>query len=132
MVWYSIIQWSFSRTQFSSSFLNSQEPFQNKEIKVQYYMSLYQRCQGTKGAKGVRGQKFSRVPGFKKVPRAPGSKSQKVYSGAGFCQELISDRACLLKKVHLVIFLFGDNINLTRIFDHFITFLLPKDYNLFL
>ena len=36
------------------------------------------------------------------MPRVPGSKAQKVYSGAGFCQELISDRAYLLKKVHLV------------------------------
>ena len=33
----------------------------------------------------------------------PGLKAQKLYSGAGFCQELISDRAYLLKKVHLVI-----------------------------
>ena len=36
------------------------------------------------------------------MPRVPGSQAQKVYSGAGFCRELISDRACLLKKVHLV------------------------------
>ena len=42
------------------------------------------RCQGTKGAKSVRGQK---------VPRVPRLKAQKVYSGAGFSQELISDRA---------------------------------------
>ena len=33
----------------------------------------------------------------------PGSKAQKVYLGAGFCQELISNRACLLKKVNLVV-----------------------------
>ena len=36
------------------------------------------------------------------MPRVPGSKAKNVYSGAGFCQELISDRACLLTKVHLV------------------------------
>ena len=48
----------------------------------------------TKGAKSVRGQK---------VPRVPRLKAQKVYSGTGFSQELISDRAWLLKKVHLVI-----------------------------
>ena len=54
-----------------------------------------QVCQGTTGAKGARGQK---------LPRVPGSKAQKVYLGAGFSQELISDRACLLKKVHLVIY----------------------------
>ena len=41
-------------------------------------------CQSLKGAKGIRGQK---------VPRVPGSKAKKVYSGAGFSQELISDRA---------------------------------------
>ena len=39
------------------------------------------------------------------MPRVPGSKTQKVYSGAGFCQELISDRACLLKEVNLVNYL---------------------------
>ena len=36
------------------------------------------------------------------MPRVPRSKAQKVYLGAGSSQELISDRACLLKKVHLV------------------------------
>ena len=36
------------------------------------------------------------------MPRVPGSKAQEVYSGVGFCQDLISDRACPLKKVHLV------------------------------
>ena len=41
------------------------------------------------------------------MPRVPETKAQKVYSGAGFCQELISDRACLLKKVHLVTFNFN-------------------------
>ena len=51
------------------------------------------RCQGyqgLKGVKGVRGQKLSKVPE---------SKAQKLYSGAGFSRELISDRALLLKKV---------------------------------
>ena len=52
-----------------------------------------QGCQGTKGDTGARGQK---------VPRVPGSKAQKVFLGVVFSQELISDRACLLKKVHLV------------------------------
>ena len=36
------------------------------------------------------------------MPRVSGSRAQKVYFGAGFSQELISDRVCLLKKVHLV------------------------------
>ena len=60
--------------------------------------------------KGIRVQKVPRLSGDKgdkgarvlKVPRVPRSKAQKVYLGAGAFQELISDRACLLKKVHLV------------------------------
>ena len=43
-----------------------------------------QGCQSLKGAKDIRGQK---------VPRVPVSKAQKVFLGAGFSQELISDRA---------------------------------------
>ena len=68
---------------------------------VRYSTVLYQRFQRTKGAKDVKGQR---------VPRVPVSKAQKVYSGAGFCQELISDRACLLKKVHLVLILNTEEI----------------------
>ena len=71
-VWYSKVQYStvwYSTVQYSI---------------VQYSTVLYQRFQRTKGAKGVKGQR---------VPRVPVSKAQKVYSGAGFSEELISDRA---------------------------------------
>ena len=47
------------------------------------------------------------------MPRVPGSKAQKVYSGAGSSQELISDRACLLKKVHLVLYYFVKPVHIT-------------------
>ena len=61
----------------------------------------FKRCHGCQGTKVLKGAKVL------KVPRLPGSKAKKVYSGAGFCQELISDRACLLKKVHLVLSYFA-------------------------
>ena len=41
------------------------------------------------------------------MPRVPGSKAHKVYLGAGSSQELISDQACLLKKVHLVLYMYS-------------------------
>ena len=45
------------------------------------------------------------------MPGGPGLTVHKVYLGARFTQELISDQAWLLKKVHLVfnLFLFGKN-----------------------
>ena len=39
----------------------------------------------------VSGDKGDKGANVSKVPRVPGSKAQKVYSGAGFFQELISD-----------------------------------------
>ena len=45
------------------------------------------RCQGCQGTKGAKGSIVL------KVPRVPGSRAQKVYLGAGFSQELSSNRA---------------------------------------
>ena len=42
------------------------------------------------------------VTGFKRCQGCLGSKAQKVCLGARFFQKLISDQACLLKKVYLV------------------------------
>ena len=60
------------------------------------------RVLGDKRCQGCQGTMVTRVPGFKRFQRVPWSKAQKVYLGAGVFQELISDRACLLRKVHLV------------------------------
>ena len=81
--------------------------------------------------KGIRVQKVPRLSGDKgdkgarvlKVPRVPRSKAQKVYLGAGFSLELISDRACLLKKVHLVHYDFGnfmENLKLENSFENYV------------
>ena len=62
-VWYTTVQYITvqysSHSHFSSSFLNSHEPSQNKETKVQYSMSLYHAVMYC--TKGVRRQKVPRV-----------------------------------------------------------------------
>ena len=102
---YNTVQQSFSRTHFCSSFLNSQEPSQNKETKVQYvivpcYSGLYQRCQGTNGTKGVMGhqctntvqQSFSRThssSSFLNYQEPSPNKETKVQYSMSLCHAVM-------------------------------------------
>ena len=82
MVQYGTVQYSrvvILKNSFQFFILNSQEPFQNMETKVQYSMSLYHAVMYC--TKGVRGQKVPRVSEDKRCQGCQSSKGAKGVRG---------------------------------------------------